>query len=158
MPVLPKDVAAETAKAETGFSLMEENDYELELLEVQTEKNGQPMAGAAGPYWTFVFQIPEDAERYKKRRFWVNFSHSEKAAPIRKSILDAFGAASDVNTDDLIGQRVLAHIKTVLIEKHTDPSKIGEPKDDIAYFVAKKNAEGSAKTSKGKSAASPDNF
>lgn len=140
MAQLPKDVAEETAKAETGFALMEEDRYTLELIEVQTEdKDGKPIVGKDSgiPYWKFVFQVPEDAERYKKRRFWVNFSHSEKAAPIRKQLLDALGVSADTDTDDMIGLTADAHIWSVKIEQG---AKAGEDKDDIKFWYKRDDA------------------
>lgn len=117
---LPKDVAQQTKDAEDGFKLMEEGDYEVELIEVQTEKNGKPTVGAQSgvPYWTWVFQIPEDADRYKKRRFWRIISLGETSAPIRKSAFNAFGADPETtDTDDLIGRKCLAHIGTKMNEQ-----------------------------------------
>lgn len=160
MPVMPQDVQEETAKAETGFALMVEDDYELELIEVQTTKDGEPLIGKQGQYWTFVFQVPEDAAQYRKKRFWVNFSFSEKAAPIRKSILDALGVDASTDTDDMIGLRAWAHVHTKLIDNPSKPEQHGEPKDDIKYFIAKGKAPGAAEpAAKGKEAkTSSDNF
>lgn len=160
MPVLPKDVQETTKQATTGFALMEEGDYLVELLEVQTtDKAGKPLVGKESgiPYWSFVFQIPEDAERYKKRRFYVVYSHSEKAAPIRKGVLDAFGASEDVNTDDLIGKTCWVHVYGKMQDQGVNT---GNLKDDIKYFIAKDKAPGAEVSGKGKSgkSASPDNF
>lgn len=113
MAKLPADVAKATKEAEDGFSLMEEGDYIVELIEVQTEKAGKPLSGPKGPYWVWVFQIPEDAERYKKRRFWKVISLGETSAGIRKSAYAAFGGDPEVSdTDEFIGKKCLGHIGT----------------------------------------------
>jgi hypothetical protein len=153
MAKLPSDVAKSAAEAEDGYSLIEEGDYVVELLEVQTEKNGQPMTGAAGPYWTWVFQIPEDADRYKKRRFWRIISLSERAFPMLKAAFTAFGVSTDTDTDELIGKRCLAHVGVKMIEQG---AKAGEKDNEIQRLMPLDGDK--PKAAKGKDAPKKDMF
>lgn len=157
MAKLPNDVAKNAAEAEDGFALMEENDYVLELLRVETEKNGKPTVGKESgvPYWTWVFQIPEDAERYKKRRFWRIISLGETSLPMLKAAFAAFGATTDTDTDDLIGKRCLGHVGVKMIDQG---AKAGTEDNEITRLMPLDGPAGKATTQKGKGAAKPDMF
>lgn len=111
MPKLDGNVAEQVDKAESGTQLIEEGLYEMVLIEVAaTGKDGQPLVGKAGPYWSWTFAFPEDAERYAKRRAWRITSLSPDSAWVMKQMFDAFGVPADTDTDELIGKRAMVEI------------------------------------------------
>lgn len=157
MPKLPEDVAKAASEAEDGFKPMEEGLYEVELLEVQTEKNGKPLAGkdSGVPYWNWVFQIPEDADRYKKRRFWVVTSLGESSAFKMKECFKAFGGDPLTgDTDDYVGQRCMARVGTYVQQTGRDADQV---KNQIEQLMPKDGADSAPAKGKGK-AAKPDMF
>lgn len=158
MAKLPENVAKEAAEAEDGFKLMEEGDYEVELIEVATEKNGKPTVGKESgvAYWTWVFQIPADADRYKKRRFWRIISLGDTSFPMLKAAFSAFGATTDTDTDELISRKCLAHIGTKMIEQG---AKAGTEDNEIQRLMPLDAPAGkTAAKGKGDKAAKPDMF
>lgn len=111
MPKLDESVASTVDQAESGTQLIEEGLYEMVLIEVAaTGKDGQPLVGKAGPYWSWTFAFPEDAERYAKRRAWRITSLSPDSAWVMKQMFDAFGVPADTDTDELIGKRASVEI------------------------------------------------
>lgn len=154
MPALPKDVAKQVAELEDGFAIMEDDTYELELVSVISEKQGKPLAGAAGPYWTWEFIIPKDAERYVGRKFWVNTSLSERAFFKMKEHFEAFGAPTDTNTDELIGRRCLGVVGSYVQQ---EGKGAGDTKNQIEKLLPAEGTQ-TAPKSKGKDAAKPDMF
>ncbi len=116
MPKLESKVAEQVNSAESGSALIEEGTYEMVLIAVEsTGKDGKPLVGAAGPYWKWTLAFPEDAERYAKRRQWVNTSLSADSAWKMKEHFDAFGVSADTDTDDLIGKKCLVQIGSRVI-------------------------------------------
>jgi hypothetical protein len=157
MPALDKEYAEQVATAETdsGFEPMEEDIYEVELLACVAEKQGKPLVGAAGPYWEWTWQIPEDADRYKKRRFWTITSLSQKDFPKKKfrEHFDAFNAATTINTDELIGLRCKAKVGQYVATQGKNKDTVQNQIEELYPSEGKTTPKGS----KAKSA-SPDNF
>jgi hypothetical protein len=112
VPKLTKQAAGQVNKAEVseGFPLMDEALYPMRLREVNVSE--QP--GASGfHYWTWVYEIPDDAEEYANRRVWNTTSLKPEAMGMPggfKKTFAAFGVEPDTDTDELCGQFVLVHI------------------------------------------------
>lgn len=119
MPQLDAEQAAATEEAESSGGLMEDGVYVMALIEVADQKNGEPLVGPKGPYWNWVFKVPEDAERYKGWQQWLTVSLSEAAAFKRKEVFDAFGVPASTNTDTLIGMLVRVEVGTRVIQQGT---------------------------------------
>jgi hypothetical protein len=129
MPKLDSKIAETVEKAENGSALIEEGTYEMVLLSVEANgRDGKPLVGKAGPYWSWTFAFAEDAERYAKRRVWAITSLSADAAWKLKEHFDAFGVGADADTDDLIGRKCLVQIGSRLI---TQGEKAGETMNTI---------------------------
>lgn len=110
MPQLNKATAKKVDNAEQteGFPLLPEGLYLATLMEV--DGTGQ---GPKGPYWTWQYQIPEDAEEFANSRFWNTTSLSEGAMGMPgglKQTFAAFGVEPDTDTDDLCGQSVQLYV------------------------------------------------
>ena len=152
MPKLDSTVAEQVNQAESGSALIEEGMYEMVLISVEaTGKDGKPLVGSAGPYWKWALAFPEDAERYAKRRQWVNTSLSADSAWKMKEHFDAFGVSADTDTDDLVGKRCLVHIGSRII---TSGDKAGDtvntvkklaPLDGVSAGASAKGAGTKAK-------------
>lgn len=127
MPKLMADVAEKVSNAEDGFKPVEEGIYTLQLAEDVDVKEG-----AKGPYWRWTFVVPEDAEQYAGRKFFTNTSLSEAAFFKLKETFSAFGVPTDTDTEDLVGQRVKAHITIRTIQ---GGSRAGEPGNEIAKLL-----------------------
>lgn len=89
--------AVNKTEAASGFTPLPPGLYTVALREVQPKK------GAAGPYWNWVFEIPEGFEN-AKRRFFYTTSLGETSRPFLKKVFDAFGVPADTDTDKLCGQ------------------------------------------------------
>lgn len=111
MPKLDSGAAEQVNQAESGSALIEDGVYRMRLEAVEaTGKDGKPLTGNAGPYWKWTLVFPEDAERYAKRKQWVNTSLSADSAWKMKEHFDAFGVPADTDTDELIGRECLVDI------------------------------------------------
>lgn len=106
MPKLDAQTAAKVNEAEFTGGLMEEGTYRMVLTAVDAvnKKTGEPLVGAKGPYWSWEFTVPKEAERYAGRKLWSITSLSEESAGNMKMHFDAFGVASDTDTDDLVAR------------------------------------------------------
>jgi hypothetical protein len=132
MPQLSKDMAEKTAEAESNFELVPENTYILVLKEDPAVKEGPN-----GPYWSWVFEIPQ-GEEFAGRRFWNNTSLGDNALWKLNETFAAFGVPTSTNTEDLIGRRVKAVIVQEVQEKGKNAGELqntiktllpAEPKD-----------------------------
>lgn len=123
MPKLNNDTAAKVEVAEDGFAPVEEGIYILRLREDVEVKEGP-----AGPYWKWVFEIPEGEEK-AGRRFFLNTSLSEAAFFKLKETFAAFGVPTNTDTEDLVGRTVKAHITVGTVQKG---ARAGEPNNDIS--------------------------
>jgi hypothetical protein len=104
MPKLPASEAEAVEEFEGGeFEALPDNLYVGRLREVTVG------AGPKGPYWTWVYEIPEDYE-YAGRRFWNTTSLSEAARFKMKESFDAFGVPAGTDTDELCGQLVVLQV------------------------------------------------
>lgn len=133
MPKLDSNVAEQVNQAESGSSLIEEGLYQMVLVEVSaTNKQGEPLQGKAGPYWSWTLAFAEDAPRYAKRRLWAITSLSADAAWKMKEHFDAFGVPADTDTDDLIGRTCLVEVGTRTI---TQGEKAGEVTNTVKKLL-----------------------
>lgn len=114
MPKLPNSTVKSVNESESQGALMPDGVYRMRLREVEASKNNGP---SGFPYWTWTFEVPEDADEFKKRRQWLTTSLSDKAAFKLKETFDAFGATPDTDTDELIGQYVDVVVGSRTIQK-----------------------------------------
>jgi hypothetical protein len=112
MPKLPAKVAKEVDSTEAAgsFAPIPPGLYAAVLKEVELKD------GTNGPYWVWMFEIPEGYE-YEGRRFWNNTSLSEKSRPFLKKVFDAFGVPAGTDTDELCGQWVTLRIGNRVIKE-----------------------------------------
>lgn len=128
MPKLNKKMAktVEDAEEQEGFGLLPEGWYVGSLREVTTGE------GDKGPFWTWIFEIPEEFE-HSGHRIWHVTSLSEKALGMPtglKATFAAFGEPADTDTDELCGKWVTLQIEHRTIQK-------GKRKGEMGTSVAK---------------------
>lgn len=134
MPKLKSDLADKVNNAEDGFKPVEEGVYTLRLA-----ADVEVAEGAKGPYWKWTFEVPEDAEQYAGRKFFMNTSLSEAAFFKLKETFAAFGVATDTDTEDLVGQKVKALIGIRTIQ---GGSRKGEMGNDITKLMPLDSEDG----------------
>lgn len=126
MPKLNKATAkaVEETEISEGFGALPEAVYEFQLNDVTV--SDEP--GASGfHYWTWVYEIPENAEEYAGRRFWNTTSLSPGAMGMPGGITQtfaAFGTSADTDTDELLGSHVLIHLGQEVQQKGKNKGKM----------------------------------
>lgn len=128
MPKLTKQRAKKVEAAEGGsFDVLDDGMYVGRLREVTVGE------GNAGPYWQWVYEIPEGFE-HAGRRFWNITSLSEKADWKMKETFDAFGVPADTDTDELCGQLVLLSVSQVTQQKGKNAGKLTNQVDEVLPY------------------------
>lgn len=128
MAKLDKEHQKQTSEAEgSSFDPLPNGWYHARLRDV--DATGE---GPKGPYWTWEYEIVEGA--HAKRRIWNNTSLSEAAAPLLRQTFDAFGAAYDSDTDDLLGQVVKLNVTQRTIQ---EGSRAGELTNQVQRVAPK---------------------
>lgn len=120
-------------------------EYIVQLLEAEDTqiKNG-PNAGQ--PRSALKFEITDcdgELEKYNGRTVYHNVTYGEKALPIVKQMLRAFGVPEkelegelDWEWDELIGVKVKARLKSVPARKDkNDPTREYPAKNEIGRFL-----------------------
>lgn len=118
-------------------------EYILELLEAEetVTKGGQ---NPGTPMSKLKFEIVDcegDLEKYNGRIVWHNSVENEKALPVIKQMLRAFGAEVpdgqlEWDWDELIGTKVKVKLRSVPARKDkNDPSREYPPKNEIQRFL-----------------------
>lgn len=126
MPKMPDAVAAEVDATEGGsFAPIPPGVYPAVLTEVNVKE------GAKGPYWQWVYEIPEGRE-YAGRRFWNNTSMSEAARFKVKEAFDAHGVPANTDTDELVGTWVSLSVSLTTIQSG---EKAGQPTNNVANVL-----------------------
>ncbi len=148
MPQLSADVAQKAAEAEgQDFELLPEDIYEVLLKQDVTIEEG-----AKGPYWQWIFAIPEGLE-HANRQFWVNTSLGDNALWKLNEVFAAFGVPTSTNTEDLVGRRV----KVVVVQKiATAGKKKGEMVNEVKQVLPLSDTAPAAATTGSKPAAKDD--
>lgn len=127
MPQLSKTQAKRVGAAEGGaFEVLPEGPYVCQLKDVRVA----PKEGPAGPYWVWEFEVGQP-EEHAKRKLWVNTSLSENADWKMKEMFDAFGAETDTDTDDLIGQVATLIVSQRIIEQGPRKGQTGNNVDQV---------------------------
>jgi hypothetical protein len=116
MPKLNKAMAkkVEDAEESDGFAPVPEGLYAVQLTEVTVGE------GPKGPYWTWIYEIPADAEVGAGKRLWNTTSLSENAMGMPggfKRTFAAFGVDTTTDTDELCGEQIIAQLEVVTQEK-----------------------------------------
>jgi hypothetical protein len=111
----------------SSFEPMPEGKYTLSLSDVDASKEGP-----AGPYWSWEFSVLD--EGYTNRKLWVNTSLSADAEWKLKETFEAFGAAPDTDTDELIGQPVTAIVTIRTIQKGAKAGELTNSVDTLLPF------------------------
>lgn len=129
MPKLTNDQAKKANEAESTGGVMEDGIYIMRLVKVE--------ANSAKNYWKWTFKVPEDttqeeAKRYKNWNQWVYTSLSDDAAWKMRETFEAFGKATDTDTDELLGGLVRAQVKRGTIQ---DGDRAGEPTAKIVKLM-----------------------
>lgn len=107
--------------------------YLCKLTNVDTSRSGP-----AGPYWTWEYETVGVGDEPKGKKFWDNTSLSEKAIGRLGKVFEAFGATTEADTDDLIGQPIAVEVKIGTIR---GGDREGEPRNEV---VTLHNAESHA--------------
>lgn len=158
MPQLDANEAKQVDEAESGQTLIEDGIYEMVLTAcTDKDKDGNILSTEnAGPYWSWEYTFPEDAERYKKRKVWDKTWRSEESKWKMNQVFSAFGVPSTTNTDDLVakGARVLVEINTYVIQKGP---KAGEARNGVKTILPLAGAKPAA-AGKSAPASKPENF
>ena len=157
MPKLD-DNTADAVRNDDGSNLIQEGVYEMILTAVSaTDSKGEPLVGSNGPAWSWEFTMPEDAERYAKRKVWAYTAL--EAAWLLKRYFDAFGVGPDTDTDDLIGRRVLVEVSTYTRKSGEKTGEIANSVKSLLPLDGAMAGAGAAASSNGKGkAAKPDLF
>lgn len=124
MPKLNKTKAKQVHDAEMkeGFTPLEEGQYVLRLREVDGTGDGPK-----GPYWTWIYEIPEGYE-HEGRRVFNTTSLSDEAMGMPgglKQTFEAFGVPADTDTDELCGELIEAYIVQRTIQKGDRKGQLG---------------------------------
>lgn len=141
MPKLNAETAKQVDKAEDGFKPIPDGVYVLELMQ-----DVEVAEGPSGTYWKWTFQIPEDADEFGGRRFWMNTSLSSAAFWKLKETFQAFGVATDADTEDLVKKRVKGIIINTVIQK--GPKK-GQERNEIDKLMPLDSKDEGPATGKG---------
>lgn len=153
MPKLKDDVAAKVDNAEDGFAPVEEGVYVLQLMEDVTVKEGDK-----APYWRWQFEIPKEHDGVELdkagRRFWTNTSLSDAAFFKLKETFGAFGVPTNTDTEELVGQRVKAHITIKTIQSG---ARKGELSNEIVKLFPVDHEEDAVETASVSTAKGGDN-
>ena len=124
MPKLPAAVqsAAENAEGGGGTSPLEEGLYLLRIRGVDVTGKG-----AAGPYWTWEFDVVQgvDGRSRGRKRLWDRISLSEKAAWRVKQFYEAVGFTFDSDTDEMLGEHVGAYVVQEPIQSGPKAGQMG---------------------------------
>lgn len=126
MPKLNKKMAGQVESAEesSGFALMEEGLYPMVLKEVKVSDDEGP---SGFHFWTWIYEVPEDAEEYAKSRIWNVTSLSPGAQGMPgglKRTFSAFGVSADTDTDELCGETILVHVGQEVAQKGKNKGKM----------------------------------
>jgi len=117
MPKLNTATAQKVAEAEDGFKPVPDGVYVVELREDVEVKESQ---SGKGPYWEWVFEIPEEHDgkelEYAGRKFWHRTSLSDVAYFKLKETFAAFGVPTDTDTEDLVKRRVKVVVMTEIAQ------------------------------------------
>lgn len=111
MPKLNKKIASEVAKSDAwrpdgGRALLEDGLYAGRLVKVE-ERDGREY-----PNWSWWFDGLFDAEGNGHSGVqFLNTSLSPKAAGRMRQAFDAFGYSPDSDTDEIVGEWAVLHIK-----------------------------------------------
>lgn len=136
MPKLPSEAAkkAKAAAESGGREPLEPGDYEVRLTSVKatTSSNQNPM-------WVWEFEVLD--EPYRGRRLWQNTVLTEKAMWKVGQTFEAFGRDADTDTDEIIGERVIA---TVVQRTITAGARAGQIGNDISDLSPIDGDSGSA--------------
>ena len=125
--------------------------YTMQLVEVQTEKDGKPLTTANGDVkWVWIFEFPKDANegRWAGRKLRYTTPHTGNGARMLYSAFDAFGVPATHDTDELIkaGARSLAMIRNEEWQGTTEPKISGlRPLANGQSNVTQKSASQSSK-------------
>lgn len=118
-------------------------DYILELVDAE---DGAIQSGPnkGNDKSSLKFEIVDcegDLEKYNGRTIYYTATYGEKALPMVRKMLQAFGAevpegSLDWDWDDLLGKKVMAKLRSVGARKDkNDPSKEYGPKNEIVRFL-----------------------
>lgn len=137
MPKLNSKVAKKVEQQESsgGYEPIPPGPYTLRLRSVDVKE------GAKGPYWVWEFEIPEGAEEYAGRRFWMNTSLSEAALWKLKEVFAAFGESPDTDTDELCGERVTGYIVQRTIQAGERKGELANQIDRVVPFEGDADAD-----------------
>jgi hypothetical protein len=120
--------------------------YILELLEAEDVEGGIKSGPNKGKDITKLkFEIVDcegDLEKYNGRTIYSNTTYGEKALPIVKQMLRAFGVEIEEGKpmewdwDELIGAKLQARLRSVPPRKDkNDPSREYPAKNEISRFI-----------------------
>lgn len=123
---------AQAAEAEaenwSDRGILEAGLYLCKLRNVDTSKTGP-----SGPYWVWEYETVDIEGQPAGRRFWDNTSLSEKAIGRLGKVFAAFGASTDADTDDLIGDLVCLDVGVGTINKG---ERAGEKRNEVRAILA----------------------
>lgn len=124
MPKLPSQAAtaAKAAAESSGFTPIKAGTYEFRLVGV-TAKNAK---SSGNPMWVWELECVESP--YRGRKQWVNTVLTDAAMWKVGEMFEAFGADTDTDTDELIGDHCLAEIEEVTI---ASGARAGQPGNNV---------------------------
>jgi hypothetical protein len=128
VPKLPAATAKSTTEAESATrENVPEGIYTVRLRSVESKPPG-PGSKTGKPFWLWTFEIPEDAEQYGGKRFFLNTSLADSALWKMKEVFDAFGVDPDTDTDELVGDEVRLVIS---IRPIGSGARAGQPSNQV---------------------------
>lgn len=120
-------MARDEADNWVGTGVLEPGLYLCKLVALDDTKTGP-----AGAYWVWEYETVQAGDQPVGRKFWDNTSLSEKAIGRLGKVFQAFGATTDADTEDLIGQLVCLDVKQGTIQKG---DKAGEKRNEVANVL-----------------------
>lgn len=111
MPKLGKETAA-AVEANEGFKNIPPGT--VVTVALKAVETGE---GDKGPYWQWIFRVPEDQDEFVGRELRETTSLSTDAQWRLKQVFESFAVPTDTDTDDLIGKRVRLIVGERTIQK-----------------------------------------
>lgn len=115
--------AADKASDWDGTGTVPPGVYLCRLTNVDTSRSGPK-----GPYWTWEYETVGVGDEPASKKFWDNTSLSEQAIGRLGKVFEAFGATTEADTDDLIGDLIAVEVKVGTISQG---ERAGEQRNEV---------------------------
>lgn len=136
MPKLPSEAAKKATEAASngGFAALEEGTYRCRLVEVEAKT----ARSSGNPMWVWKLETADPDAGSEGKFLWVNTVLTDKAMWKVAEMFAAFGADTDTDTDELIGEHCMAEVVQRKIE---GGARAGQMGNDVQRCFPEEGAE-----------------